>query len=258
MSVTLMAAVWKVQLPDSEKLVLLALADCANDEGACWPSMKTLTEKCSKSDRTIQAAIKDLVGKGHLTRIERPGKGCLYRVHPSTPEAASPPATPEAISPRSDFAPKGTTSTPEAASDKPSRTIIGEEAKASPPKRAPDRKDADAFVRPDWADAEVWRDFLSNRKRKRLPNTATAYRGFLADIDKLATDEWPPGRLLEHAAMKGWGAIYEPDEMKEQNNGRAIRAGGGHSAKPALVDIGRQVAAKFEARAAAAAGGGRG
>ena len=115
MSIALMAEVWKVTLPDSEKLVLLALADCANDEGACWPSMATLVKKCSKTDRTIQACVKSLVERGHLTRDERPGKGCLYKVHPK--------ATPEAASPRKDFPPKRTTQTPEAASDKPSRTI---------------------------------------------------------------------------------------------------------------------------------------
>lgn len=70
------------------------------------------------------------------------------------------------------------------------------------------------FPKPDWADGEVWADFLKNRKAKRLQNTATAHKGFLEDIARIATDEWPPGRLLRHAATKGWGAIYEPDEMK--------------------------------------------
>ena len=51
MSVRLMTEVWAVSLPDSEKLVLLALADCANDEGLCWPSMATLARKCSNSEK---------------------------------------------------------------------------------------------------------------------------------------------------------------------------------------------------------------
>jgi hypothetical protein len=78
----MMSLVWELDLPDSEKLVLLALADCANDEGHCWPGMKTLTDKCSKSDRTIQGCIRTLCAKGHLTRRETPGKGCNYTVHP--------------------------------------------------------------------------------------------------------------------------------------------------------------------------------
>ena len=232
MSVRVMTAVWALVLPDSEKIVLLALADSANDEGHCWPGMKSLMAKCSKSDRTIQAAIKSLCVAGHLTRREVLGKGCNYTVHPARAKAEmqgyNPPevhyvykitnaatgefyigarscvgavldddymgsgnwvkearssgaalsktiieqvasrealgqaellhvkevygqalcknaklptpgtlsqtgyrgVTPEATSPRSDFAPKGTTPTPEAASGKPLRTT-NTEAKAS-------------------------------------------------------------------------------------------------------------------------------
>lgn len=112
MSIRLMSVVWELDLPDSEKLALLALADSANDDGLCWPSMATLARKCSKSDRTVQKAIQSLIEKGHLSRDERPGKGVLYRIHPrsdDTPEAASPP--------------KRLPVTPEAASDNPSRII---------------------------------------------------------------------------------------------------------------------------------------
>lgn len=107
-----MTLVWAIELPDSEKIVLLALADCANDEGHCWPSMATLAKKCSKSDRTVQASISSLVDKGHLSRLEIRGRGCRYVVHPRsdfTPEATSPPKplpqTPEEVSgdPRSGF-----------------------------------------------------------------------------------------------------------------------------------------------------------
>lgn len=119
MSIRLMSAVWGLSLPDSEKIVLLALADCADDHGVCWPSIATLCRKVSKSDRTVQAAIKGLVSKGQLRRVEVPGKGCSYTVTPRsgfTPEETSPP--------------KRTTSTPEAASDKPSITTIEEEEDA--------------------------------------------------------------------------------------------------------------------------------
>lgn len=119
MSVRTMTAVWDLDLPDSDKIVLLALADCANDEGHCWPSVASLVRKCTKSERTIQGCIKRLVDEGHLTRREVPGKGCNYTVHPRG-------NTPAVIAPRSDNAPQGTTQTPAAAADKPSRTIITE------------------------------------------------------------------------------------------------------------------------------------
>jgi hypothetical protein len=51
---------------------------------------------------------------------------------------------------------------------------------------------------------------MANRKRKRCAQTETAYEAMLADIAKFADDEWPPGRLVEYAAAKGWASINDP------------------------------------------------
>jgi hypothetical protein len=120
MSVRAMTRVWDLELPDSDKIVLLALADCANDEGHCWPSIASLVRKCSKSERTIQASIKRLVDEGLLIRREVLGKGCNYTVLPSRPAAAAPRSD---NAPADTAPPQGTTPTPAAAADKPSRTI---------------------------------------------------------------------------------------------------------------------------------------
>lgn len=87
------------------------------------------------------------------------------------------------------------------------------------------------FPRPEWADPQVWKDFLANRKRKRMTNSVTAYRQFLGDVERIADDEWPPGRLLKHAAGKGWGSINDPrdsDHGRQHNGHRsgAQRMGG--------------------------------
>lgn len=91
------------------------------------------------------------------------------------------------------------------------------------PKASPSPKERGAFPKPDWADDGIWRDFLVNRKRKGLPNTATAHRKLLADIARLADVNWPPGRLLEAATARGWGAIYE--SVKDEGNGRSATNG---------------------------------
>lgn len=122
MSIKLMTAVWEIDLPASDKLVLLALADCANDEGGCWPSMATLVKKCSKGERTVQAAIKSLADAGHITRDERPGKGCFYTVHPRNNCA-----------PAKSAPPQKKTKTPAKSADKPSRTITDKNTKRALP-----------------------------------------------------------------------------------------------------------------------------
>jgi hypothetical protein len=89
-----MTLVWGTELPAGDKLVLLALADCANDEGHCWPGVRSLCAKTGKCERSLQASIKALCDGGHLTRDEVKGKGCNYLVHPRkicTPAETTPP-----------------------------------------------------------------------------------------------------------------------------------------------------------------------
>jgi len=212
-SVRVMSIVWEIALPDSEKIVLLALADCANDEGDCWPSMATLARKCSKTDRTIQSAIKALVAAGHLTRRENPGKGCNYTVHPVR-------GTPEATSPRKDYPPKGTAQTPEATSDKPSKNHhIPSEAKASSGKRG---RATDEFPCPDGVDPIDWQSLLANRKHLRVPMTAGAYRQIVNKLERWCREGWPPGPIVAHAVERGWRTVFETDEMKRTPHGKPV------------------------------------
>lgn len=57
---------WEQRLPPSLKLVLMALADAADDAGQCWPSLRTLAAKCCVSERTVQRVMKDFERMGLL------------------------------------------------------------------------------------------------------------------------------------------------------------------------------------------------
>ena len=48
-------------------LLLLAIADFADDEGTAWPSITTLAAKARMSERNIQYALKELEQSGELT-----------------------------------------------------------------------------------------------------------------------------------------------------------------------------------------------
>lgn len=69
-----MTAVWQMKLNHTDKLVLLALADNASDEGICWPSVNTLVKKTCLSRRGVQASVARLQAEGHLGRIFRAGQ----------------------------------------------------------------------------------------------------------------------------------------------------------------------------------------
>ncbi len=80
MSIAFMIAVWQLKIPPHEKLVLLALADHARDNGLCWPSVDHLAEKCSLSDRQIQRTIRKLQEKGFLLIEPRRGRSNNYQL----------------------------------------------------------------------------------------------------------------------------------------------------------------------------------
>lgn len=147
MSVRVMAKAWDTDLPATDKLVLLALADWSNDQGHCWPSISQLAEKCGLTDRGVQKVLVRLESDGHIDRQIKPGKGVNYTVHPRTtftptPEHGSP-VTPEPRSPRTTFAPNESAKTPEHGSPNTSVTVSTVEASASTDTRA---RDCDAIV----------------------------------------------------------------------------------------------------------------
>lgn len=127
MSIKLMTLVWDLDLDDSKKIVLLALADAANDEGFCWPGIASLCRKVSKSERTVQGAIQGLIEQKHITRREIPGKGCTYTVHPRSICAPAEIAPPQRLR-----------DTPAAAAGKPSINRNTSGAKAPSVSRAVD------------------------------------------------------------------------------------------------------------------------
>ena len=54
MSIRLMSEVWGTKLPTVEKMVLLVIADHANDEGTeAWPPQATIATKATISVRTV-------------------------------------------------------------------------------------------------------------------------------------------------------------------------------------------------------------
>jgi hypothetical protein len=92
MSIKVMTVAWEISRPHADKLLLIALADQANDEGWCWPSVATLGRKCGMEDRSIRRVIARLVKGGHVTvqqRRQTMDDGRVlntsnnYRVHPA-------------------------------------------------------------------------------------------------------------------------------------------------------------------------------
>jgi Helix-turn-helix domain len=71
MSIKAMVWAWAQDITTTETLVLLALADRANDEGLCWPGQEGLASKCKLTRETVNRNIKRLEVLGKLRVIHR-------------------------------------------------------------------------------------------------------------------------------------------------------------------------------------------
>ena len=81
MSIRVMTSVWddlRTQA-HSELLVLLALADWANDDGYCWPTISALATKARLSERAVQQILGRLTTTGRIRRIQGGGRGRANR-----------------------------------------------------------------------------------------------------------------------------------------------------------------------------------
>lgn len=178
MSIALMTSVWRLEgLSATQKLVLLSLADNANDQGECYPSIAQIAKRTCLTDRSVRSAIRSLEELGIVGSAARSGTSTVYFLSipehlgdaqprnvvpprkeiptrnqiPPTPERASAP-------PRNVLPP-----TPERASAKPSlNRQLNRQGTVNKPAEVPDR---------------LWLDFLAIRKAKRAPLTQTALDG---------------------------------------------------------------------------------
>lgn len=75
MSMELMVKAMKAKVGNPlRKLVLIKLADNANDQGECWPSYQTIAEQCEISRRSVMTHVKKLEDDGFLRREYRAGE----------------------------------------------------------------------------------------------------------------------------------------------------------------------------------------
>jgi len=188
MSIKIMTAVWdREDLSSTQKLVLLALADWANDEGLCWPSINRLAIKASLTTRAVQKTIRSLEDAGFIRREEVLGKGNRYwistplnHVHPCptfTPPLHHVHTTPERGSPNTSIIHQSTTN-----------NIIGI---------------------PDWMPSEAWHGWVEMRKMKKKPLTDRAATKAINKLDAMRQAGQDIAAVLDRSTLNCWADVYE-------------------------------------------------
>lgn len=202
MSIRLMTSVWsRSDLSSTQKLVLLAFADWANDDGYCWPSINQIAIKSSMTDRSVQRILRQLEDMQFIKREEVVGKGNRYWV--MMPETE--------CHPRQNVTPPPTEChpTPDTVSSNTSMTHQLTTKSNIP-------------AQPESVSDEVWKDFIDLRKAKRAPLNGTALKGIEREAAKAG---WTLNDALSESVARGWQS-FKADWVKETNNGKDNRTSG--------------------------------
>lgn len=105
MSTVIMSRCWPLQgMSPAQKSVLISLADNANDEGVCWPSVATISKRTCVSERAVRNALRWLEEVKLLASHQRTGRSTWYTLTPAAyaPGISCPPAA-DAAPPRQEM-----------------------------------------------------------------------------------------------------------------------------------------------------------
>lgn len=187
-----MSACWGISMPPTAKSVLISLADNANDEGYCWPSISTISERTCFSERAVQNAIKWLEDAQILTANRDNGRHTTYVV------------TPASYSPPQEMHPAANASPPPHQVRQPPQEI------PKPPQQVPSNRNkpsrtvnrtVNTLVRPHDVCESVWIDFLAHRKEKRAKVTQTAVDGIRREAQKAG---YTMEQAIRTCCERGW------------------------------------------------------
>lgn len=230
-------------ITSSQKLVLLLLADAANDHAEAWPSALTLAADACLSDRTVRSALDDLERQGLISGVRSYGRAARWTLNIGaavTPEMASDVAetasgdaartseTAEAVSgrkmlprrsengsasPRKLF-PRGS----EATSD---RTPINPKQNPQGTQRA--HRSQGPVVRavdlPPWLPSDTWAAWSDYRLRKSGKAwTQHAAELSLRDLRKFRDSGHDPQAVIEQSIAAGWSGLFP---LRRPDAGRA-------------------------------------
>lgn len=98
MSLKALTAVFDLDVkPATKKLTLIALADFANDQNECYPSVETLTNKTSLNRKTVLKNVAELVAEGIIEdtgkRVGGTQQVKVYRLKLNSPKNGTVPKT---------------------------------------------------------------------------------------------------------------------------------------------------------------------
>lgn len=206
-----MSVVWERSAHSgSHLLMLLAIADFADDDGRAYPAVATLATKCRMQPRNAQVILAALRQSGELEVRESEGpRGTnLYRITlvqgVQTAAGAQGIAGVQEPAGVQRLAPRGAK-----ACAKPLQRLAPEPSMnhQDPPKGRAARRPEQVEV-PDWIPPDAWTDFCEMRKLIRKPLTPAAMRLQIKALDELRGKGHDPRAVLEQSTAASWQGLF--------------------------------------------------
>ncbi|MDX8382955.1 MAG: helix-turn-helix domain-containing protein [Ghiorsea sp.] len=219
------ATVWawkKKGIKSSDKIVLLSLADRANEAHICFPSIARLASDTCLNRKTIMDCLLRLENGGLIIAKKRGGSVNVYTLvgvqsrHETSTEIGTSPKTGTSTENGTAPVPKtGLTPVPK----------LGHEPKREPKKNLKGFSGSKPTAKPENVSDDVWQDFTTLRKAKKSPVTNTVLTMLKKQAEKA-------GITLEHALSicceRGWQSFNANWDWKgdRNNQGNAQQAAG--------------------------------
>ncbi|MEL4429843.1 helix-turn-helix domain-containing protein [Shewanella mangrovisoli] len=209
MSMELMVKAMKAKVGNPlRKLVLIKLADNANDQGECWPSHQYIAEQCEIGKSTVRKHIADLAEAGLLKIESRKGpKGNLSNVYTLTLcQQVAQPMPPDSIGmPPDSTPPMPPDSTGISHSLEPVNESLKElPAKAGQASTSPTKTELDYSSWPNIPSQHIFKDWLEVRKSKRAKLTQSAINRLAPQLHQAVNAGLSVDYVFELCAAKCW------------------------------------------------------
>lgn len=206
MSIKLMSIAWDMDIPSTEKMVLLCLCDYADDDGrSCYPAISTLAKRTSKNARTVQRALRWLEQSGICASHTRAGTSTNYTISLGGDILSGVTKTTKGGGKVSGEGRRGVTQS----INEPPIRLDTKVSNSTKPK----------FELPDWIPKEAWDGFEEMRRTIKKPMTDRARSMIVKELQNLSS---APGAILDQSTRNNWQDVYE---LKDKSNGKSTGQG---------------------------------